>query len=222
MSFDPDRDEDFLTLMDNAILYRDTYGSVFLHPIDLERYLTLLPANRFNREDPNIGPSAYVWPSWGSLWKRSRDLWSSTHTSQGMARFGYSLSSKKSTEVYRPRGEILTSQEACVRLLEAIQKSDYEWDDVRVAQQELHLLCKHAKGFKSIENARDINLRGSLGEHSVYLMSTVVPGTVVTGYSTSQVTHHVYQWTSRILSESERPDGVVVPPAWGLLLKDWL
>jgi hypothetical protein len=81
------------------------------------------------------------------------------------------------------------------------------------------LLRKHAKGFKPI---RDTNLRGSLGEHFVYLMPMVVPGTVVTGYSHSQVTHHVYQWTSRILSESERPDGVAVPPAWGLLLKDWL
>lgn len=222
MSLDPDKDEDFLTLMDNALLYRDVHGSTFLHPIDLERYLTLLPVSRFCRVDPEEGPSAYVWPPWGSRWDRQKDLWSSNHTSQGMLRYGYGFSSKTATEIYRPRGETLTSQEACVRLLETIQKSDHEWDDIRVSRQELRLLRRHAKGFKSIKDNRDSNLRGSLGEHSVYLMPTVVPGTVVIGHSHSQVTHHVYQWTSRILSESKRPDGVSVPPAWGLLLKDWL
>lgn len=222
MTLDPDKDEDFVTLMDNAILYRDVYGSVFLHPIDLERYLSLLPAKRFNRLGPDEGPSAYVWPPWGSRWERQKDLWASPHTSQGMIRFGFSRSTKEFTKVYRPRGEILTSQEACVRVLEAIQRSDHKWDDVRVARQELRLLRKYAKGFKPIKDSNDSNLRGSLGEHSVYWVPTVVRGTVVTGYSQSQVTHHVYQWTTRILAEGERPDGVSVPPAWGLLLKDWL
>jgi hypothetical protein len=108
MPLDPDKDEDFITLMDNAILYRDVYGSVFLHPIDLERYLSLLPAKRFNRLGPDEGPAAYVWSPWGLRRERQKDLWSSPHTSQGMLRFGFSRSVKEHIKVYRPRGEILT------------------------------------------------------------------------------------------------------------------
>lgn len=200
-------DKAFVEAFDSALFYGDkVYGAVLFHPADLARYLKALPKKRVRRCGPDESPIAYVAASWtDDAWK-SKDVYESEHTSLGMVRYGYGNSSKTVLEVYRPEPETLSAHEF-LRRVTAAMKDTYQWTELWLSEADFEVVAGMLSQDETFTQVRSDQperkfVRAMWGERRVNVADFVIKGTLLTGSSWDQKTHHLYQWTGEILIDS--------------------